>query len=82
MLENILFKIDTNLSKFVEDNTGNLVWDTFVLSAGGQHVNNRMSGVRLTYTPTGTAVEVDVFRSQHMNRQLALLKLIIILADE
>jgi len=48
---------------------------------GGQHVNKTESCVRMTHKPTGVFVEVQSHRSQHMNRKLAKLKLMLELDD-
>lgn len=48
---------------------------------GGQHVNKTNSAVRITHQPTGIQVRVEADRSQHRNRQLAMERLQMILAD-
>ena len=42
---------------------------------GGQHQNRTDSAVRLTHRPTGVVVVARERRSQHRNRQVALVRL-------
>jgi protein subunit release factor A len=53
--------------------TNELKWETHPPNPiGGQHVGCGSMGVRLTHLPTEIVIEVNVGRSLHRNRQIAL----------
>ena len=69
VLEALEFHKDINIS--------DLRFETMRASgAGGQHVNTTDSAVRVIHVPTGVTAFAQEERSQHMNKKLALARLV------
>lgn len=79
-LYTILTKVTDDLNDFAKGQGDNLLCEAFIpASVGGQTIGRLESSVKLKHLPTGIEVEANEFRSMHLNRQLALLILIIAL---
>lgn len=80
ILYSVLIGASDDLYDFRKNQGEYLLWESFSpASAGGQTIGSLNGHLKLKYLPTGIVVEANEFRSMHLNRQLALLKLIIAL---
>jgi len=79
-LENIILIASDDIQDFVDDNRDDLNWDDINWDGkpkGRQQVAMINHDITLTHMPTGKSATANEFRSQHLNRSLAILKLII-----
>ncbi|CAL7963320.1 peptide chain release factor [Gammaproteobacteria bacterium] len=75
-----VFKTLENHTKF---NKQDLRFETMrATGPGGQHVNTTDSAVRVIHVPTGLTAVAREERSQHMNKKLALAKLVAIFVNQ
>lgn len=81
ILQEIVLSSVDSIQEFAGGNK-DLEWEPFLQSAGGQHINNYRGDIRVKHIPTGTVVECGVYRSMHVNRNLAALKLLIKLVED
>lgn len=80
-LANIIMLSIDEFNSFIESiGRDNLLWERYTPS-GKQSIPKIDSNITLTHIPTGFKVEVDYFRSIHLNRNLAVLKLMIYLQE-
>lgn len=75
-LSNIINNSSDDISSFLKEEEDNLLWESAGPS-GGQVAGWGDRSIYLTHIPTGHKVRASAFRSQHQNRQLAVIKLII-----
>lgn len=47
-------------------------WPPRTDTRGGQHVGSGPSGVKVTHIPSGIEACVEIGRSQHVNREIAI----------
>ena len=64
------------ISEFLKENEGNLLWESNKRS-GGQIVGWGDLTLHLTHIPTGIKVSCWEHRSQHINRQICIIRLIL-----
>lgn len=75
-IEDLVYMSSDIVSEFLKENEGNLLWESDKKS-GGQIVGWGDLTIHLTHLPTGIKVSCWEHRSQHINRQICVIRLIL-----
>lgn len=75
-IEDLVYMSGDVISEFLKENEGNLMWESNKLP-GGQMVGWGDLTLHLTHLPTGIKVSCWEHRSQHINRQICIIRLML-----